>query len=223
MIKIILVDSNKEYRNDLFASLSCQEDFTVAGLGKDGYEAIRLTEQLRPDIVLLEQELPPLNGIKTATMLKCRSPSTAVVILSSGNESRTMFQAFNNCIAGCIGKAAGFEQLYLAIRLVYHGGRLITPEIAAQMAKIASQNSLLKKGEALPDQKRQEVPASISRSELKIMDSIGRGLTNREIAEQLSLREGTVRNYISSVLQKIGLRDRTQVAIYALQHDLAAD
>jgi DNA-binding NarL/FixJ family response regulator len=133
-----------------------------------------------------------------------------------------MFQALNSCIAGYIGRAASPELINFAVRLVYHGGRLITPELANHMAKIASrENSRFSK--LLTGPKWEELPASISRSELEIMDRIGRGLTNREIAKQLSLGEGTVRNYISSVLQKTGLRDRTQVAIYALRHDLSAD
>jgi DNA-binding NarL/FixJ family response regulator len=215
MIKIVLVDSQEEHRRSLFTCLSCQKDFFLAGLGKDGYEAIRLVEMYKPDIALLELELPLINGIKAAFLLKHRAPSTSVIILSSGGNHRNILRAFSSCIAGYISKATSPELLNDAIRVVYHGGKLISSEIADQLSRSFTAG-------IFPGEPRKAiVPISISYTELEIMGRIGRGLSNREIAEQLSLREGTVRNYISALLQKIGLHDRTQIAIYALRHDLA--
>jgi DNA-binding NarL/FixJ family response regulator len=219
MIRLFLADSHAECRSSLFANLSCQEDFEVIGLGKDGYEAIRLAENLKPDIALLEMELPPVGGIKTANILKRKFPAMSVILLSALEKDRGVLNSFSSYIAGYVSKTAGRELLFVAIRAVYHGGRLITPELADHFDVMMSQ-SRSSQTSGSPT-KKDSVPVIMSRTEMVIMSHISRGLTNREIAEQLSLREGTIRNYISSALQKTGLHDRTQLEIYTLQHDLA--
>ncbi|MDR1929542.1 MAG: response regulator transcription factor [Treponema sp.] len=226
MIRLVLADSHEEYRGSLFNCLSRQKDFELIGLGKDGYEAIRLTENLKPDVTLLDMDLPPLGGIQLAELLTKKCTTMAVIILNSGEGERLL--GFNGCIAGYLNKTTGPELLYDAIRTVYHGGRLITPGLAEQIDRVMLRKGypiLLKDREYQygpePVKARKEIPPNISRKELEIMGCIGRGLTNREIAEKLRLREGTVRNYISVLLQKTGLHHRTQVAIYALKHGLA--
>jgi DNA-binding NarL/FixJ family response regulator len=144
-----------------------------------------------------------------------------VILLSALEKDRSVLNSFSSYIAGYISKTAGRELLFVAIRAVYHGGRLITPELADFFDVMMSQSRSSQVSRNPSKAKKDSVPVIMSRTEMAIMSHISRGLTNREIAELLSLREGTIRNYISSALQKTGLHDRTQLAIYSLQHDLA--
>ena len=236
MIRIVIVDSQEGYRNYLYEYLSKQNDFEVAGLGADSYEAIKLVEVHKPNIVLMEMNLPQGDGLKTAALIKYRSPHTSVII-SGDDKERRIFSAFSSDISGYITKQADSELLCHAIRAVYCGGSLVSPEIVIKFRSIANNMAgkiLKSRGELRTAQfgngnqstgkysgnSSVERPRIISPSEIQIMGFLGQGCTNREIAEKLHLSEGTIRNYVSSLLQKTGFRDRTQMAIYAIKTGL---
>jgi DNA-binding NarL/FixJ family response regulator len=222
VIRITIIDSREEYREELYNILNCQDDFEIIGLGKDGYEAVRLVDLNKPDVILLNIDLPYVDSVKTASLIKARSPSTGVVIFSEVVDSRYIFNAFHSGVSCYLSKKTAPDFLFQSIRMVYHGGSLIAPEFTAGTNRIFSALT-----EYIPAQKNSPVqrkkphlPKNVSHTELRVIGCVGKGLTNREIAEQLELREGTVRNYISSVLQKTGLRDRTQLAIFSIEHGL---
>ena len=235
MIRILIVDSHEEYRNELCEFLSNQNDFTVVGLGGDSYTAIKLADSLKPDIVLMDTNLPMGDGIKTAALIKYRSPRTSIIVNWDGKDKRVFLNIFNS-ISGYITKEPDNKLLCHGIRAVYYGGSLVAPEIAKKIKSITAgltENMLNSHGELLPirfskqaesriakernDRSIAVLPRSISYSEMQIMGYVGLGYTNKEIAKKLCLTEGTVRNYLSSVLHKTGFRDRTQVAIYAIK------
>jgi len=237
MIRIVITEGQTEYRKHLYEYLSNQVDFEIAGAGADAYEAIKLVDIHKPDIVLLDMNLPHGDGIKTATLIKCRSPQTSVII-SGDTKERRVFSIFFSGISGYITKQTSTELLCHAIRAVYYGGSLLSAEIVMKIRTIAVNlvgKILRSRGELrttqfrgkipdarkYPDNPAFELPRTISPSEIQIMGFVGQGNTNKEIAEKLGLTEGTVRNYISSVLQKTGFRDRTQVAIYAVRAGLS--
>jgi DNA-binding NarL/FixJ family response regulator len=244
MIKIVIIDGQEAYRESLKPLLSAQQDFEVAGVGKDGYDAIRLVDSLKPDIALLDIKLDLIDGVKVSSILKCRSVSTAIIILTDVDDTRYVLGAICNGVSGYLLKNSGIEILARAIRAAYKGGCLLTPEIAAKTFRIFSEffQAFPKELAAFPketaafsqtataqrttkqlyrlQEASEPLPLNISKMELQIMNYIGQGLPNKEIAERLRLREGTVRNYISSVLQKTGLHDRTQVALYAVKAGL---
>ena len=223
MIRILIVDSHEEYRNKLCEFLSNQNDFTVVGLGGDSYTAIKLVDSLKPDIVLMDTNLPLGDGIKTAALIKYRSPRTSIIVNWDGKDKRVFSNIFNS-ISGYITKEPGNKLLCHGIRAVYYGGSLVAPEIAKKIKTITAGltenmlNSHITKERN--DRSIAILPRSISRSEMQIMGYVGLGYTNKEIAKKLCLTEGTIRNYISSVLHKTGFRDRTQVAIYAVKAGL---
>jgi DNA-binding NarL/FixJ family response regulator len=237
MIAIVIINNNKKCRDCIRANLLCQKDFRVAGLGGDIYEALKLVDAHKPDIVLMDISLD--DEVKTAALIKNRSPGTSIIIYTDGKERRILTLVFSG-ISGYITKKADPELLYLGIRTVYRGGRLMTSEIASNCNTIAAKMAdevlksrgelrgftmpLVEKTES-PDpadtaDTRPELPGTISLVELRIMGFVGQGYTNRQIAEKLMLREGTVRNYVSAVLQKTGLHDRTQMAVYAIKSGL---
>jgi DNA-binding NarL/FixJ family response regulator len=236
MIHIVVVDSQEDYRGYLCEYLSNQDDFKIIGSGKDSYEAVKLVETYKPDIVLLEIPLPLDDGIKTADLIKYRSPHTSVIIHWDGKERR-IFSVLFNGVSGCITKQINRELLCHSIRTVYHGGSLVAPDVADKFRTITASltgNILISRGELRTTQfnrKRRdtvqndsggiaELSRNISPAEKQIIGFVGQGCTNREIAEKLYLSEGTIRNYVSAVLQKMGFRDRTQVAIYAVKAGL---
>ena len=236
MIRIVIVEGQNDYRNYLHKYLSNEKDFIVVGSGCDSYEAVRLVDEHKPDIVVMDMDLPLKDGMKTASLIKYRSPQTSVIIRDDGRERR-LFSFFFSGVSGYITKQENSALLCHAIRAVFHGGRLISPEFIVKFRKIANNlagNILKSRGdlrssqfkEGKPNSKKyscdtsSELPQTISPSEIQIMSFVGQGYTNKEIAEKLSLTEGTVRNYVSSVLQKTGFRDRVQVAIYAVKAGL---
>jgi DNA-binding NarL/FixJ family response regulator len=242
----VIVDSNEAYQHCLCRNLSSQDDFTIAGSGKDGYEAVKLIDVHKPDIVLMNILG---DGVKTASLIKYRSPGTAILAYIDGSEERRIFTAFFCGISGYITKKADPELLCLAIRTVYLGGHLIAPDVAPHFTTIAARivgDVLKSRGElrgtgqpadqsgkaAVPGQTavelhsrgrgllRKDLPKTVSPAEIQIMGLVGEGFTNRQIARELNLSVGTIRNYVSAVLQKTGLHDRTQVAVFAIRNGL---
>lgn len=240
-IKIVIIDHNEKYRNYLGVRFSSQNDFKVTGFGSDGYEAVKVVDTCKPDVVLIDINLPLCDGVRTASLIKKRFPRTSVIVYSDTEERRIFSAAFSG-ISGFITKKTEPELLYQAIRTVYHGGHLWTSDIASRLDKIATQmaNHVLKsRGELrtarpifgnLPvktgrDDAGLEIPShtlpgTLSPLEMQIISFLGQGFATKQIAAKLKLSEGTVRNYISTVLQKTGLHSRTQVAIYAVKSGL---
>jgi DNA-binding NarL/FixJ family response regulator len=238
-IKIVIIDNCEKSRDHLGACLSSQNDFKVTGFGSDGYEAVKVVDTCKPDVVLID--IPFCDGVKIAALLKKRFPDISVIIHSDTTERRIFSVAFSG-ISGFITKKIEPELLYQAIRTVYYGGYLWTPDIASRFDKIAAQlaetvlksrgelraaRSVFEKVQVPRDDNDNGLetppgmlPNTISPSEMQIISFVGQGLTNKQIAAKLKLSEGTIRNYLSTVLQKTGLRDRTQVAIYAVKSGL---
>jgi DNA-binding NarL/FixJ family response regulator len=237
LIRIVIVDGHEKFRNYLCKHISDQKDFEIVGVGSDNYQAVILVDRYKPDIVLMDTNLPMGDGMKTAALIKYRSPQTSI-IATWDEEEKHIFSVFFNNISGYITREENSNLLCHAIRAVYHGGSLVTPEVILKLKTIAvnlTGFALKPRRELRPaqivkkkwdvknhsDNSVGEPPRTISPSEFQIIGYVGKGYTNKEIAETLSLTEGTVRNYVSSVLQKTGLRDRTQMAIYAVKVGLS--
>ncbi|MDR2029456.1 MAG: response regulator transcription factor [Treponema sp.] len=226
MIKIVLIDGQDTYREGMKILLSAQGDFEILGVGKDEYEAIRLVDSLKPDIALIDINLHFIDGAQVISLLKYRSPATAIIILTSLDSDEYIHQAICGGASAYLLKGPEVDNIAEKIRTIYNGGSLMAPEITTKVFRMFSE--LAKNRYNLPGvysipEENLSMPSNISNVELRIMGFIGRGLSNQEIAEQLCLRVGTVRNYISSVLQKTALRDRTQVAIFAIHNGLIVE
>ncbi|MCL1814223.1 MAG: response regulator transcription factor [Treponema sp.] len=238
MIRIVIADGQEEFRNYLCKYLSNQNDFKIVGVGGDSYEAVKLVDLHKPDIVLMDTHLPLGDGIKTAALIKYRSPHTSVII-NGDNSERRVFSVLFSGVSGYITRQENSNLLCHAIRAVYYGGSFTDPDIflklktivtglAGNIVKSRGDLRTTQPGKIRKREKRNQgndptakLPRTISPSEMKIMGYVGKGYTNKEIAEKLHLTEGTIRNYVSSVLQKTGFRDRTQIAIYAVRTGIA--
>jgi DNA-binding NarL/FixJ family response regulator len=209
MIRIVIIDGKDSDRENTKNMLSEERDFKVVATGKDGYEAIRLAEVYRPDMALLDINLSYLDGVKTASILNSRYPHMGVIILTQLEDEQHMRNAISNGVSGYIFKNKGTEKLADMIRVIHASGCLIFPRTVVESVREEPQ----------PGEKRQ-FPFKLSRMEMQIIHYIGGGLENPEIAEKLRLKIGTIRNHISAILQKTALRNRTQLAIFAVQNGL---
>ena len=231
MINTVIINPQKQDQEKIASLLSNAGDFNVLALGKDGYDALKLIGSLKPDIAILDNQLDFIEGEEIPPLLKLRSPLTAVVILTARISDYQLYRAASNDVSGFVFKETDLETLPWILKCVSQGGCFISPALAARVLHlIASMNrknnqfqnnpaaKALFKGQENEELKAtpKEDPASyLSKMELRVLSHIGEGFESDEIAKDLNLAVGTVRNYVSSVMRKTGLRNRLQMARYA--------
>lgn len=213
MIQVLIADDQALIRESLQIILSTYKDIQVIGTVADGQEAMDSLSQLRPDVILMDIRMPKLDGVLATKMIKESYPDVKIIILTTFDDDDFIFSALKYGASGYILKGVSSEELYQSIQTVYKGGAMINPNIATKVFKIFSQMAQSNFAISV----KEENVADISVTEWKIIQQVGFGAANREIATKLFLSEGTVRNYLSGILSKLHLRDRTQLAIWAVQ------
>ena len=221
MIKIVLVDVNEEGKDQITNRISSHKDLMIQGTGKDNYDAIMLVSKFHPDIVMLNATLGIYDGVEITCILKRCSPSTEIVIFSSRIEDRLIREVVKGKITGCLLMSTDMDRLAVILRGIYHGEYYVNSRIAARAFQILGEYY---KGKVPEKEQSREKSISfilnLSRMELRILRLVADGCTSKEMAQTLSLKEGTIRNYISQVMHKTGLKTRTQVVLYALHNGL---
>lgn len=213
MIRVLIVDDQELFRESLKVVLSVSPGVEVVGAASGVQEALKAAASLRPDVVLMDIRMPGMDGVEGTRLIKERWPDMKVVVLTTFDDDEYVFGALKNGASGYLLKGSSVSELSKAIQIVHEGGAMLNPEIAS---KAIRQFSSMAKGSASLQVDRQG-EAELSRSERQVIQAVGRGLSNKEIAGELCLSEGTVRNAISGILSKLDLRDRTQLAIWAVQ------
>jgi len=238
MIKSIVISYQKQDREKIAALLSANGDIKVLASGKDGYDAIKLTGSLKPDIAILENHLEHIKGEEISPVIKVHSPSTAVVILVMRISDSQLLRAASNKVSGLVHTETDLNILPRVIRLISKGGSFISPALASRVLRLLSltnPGNTNKHGIAV-NRTRYRIPTKLSikylsgdnlmgklsRAEFRVLAHIGEGLTSSEIAEKLELTVGTVRNYVAAVKRKTGLSNRSQMARYALSCGIAS-
>ena len=222
MIKVMIADDQELIRDSLKIVLEQNGDMQVSALASDGQECLDLIEQDRPDVILMDVRMPEVDGVQATRIIKEKYPEVSIIILTTFDDDEYVFNALKYGASGYMLKGVSVSELSSAIRTVASGGAMINPEVVTKVVKLFSQ--MAKKGGASASTVETLGGAELfSRTERNIALLVGHGLSNKEIADQLSLSEGTVRNGLSSVLSKLGLRDRTQLAIWAVQTGLASE
>jgi DNA-binding NarL/FixJ family response regulator len=217
-----LVEHQASFRDSLQTLLSTQFDFNLVGVGKDAYDAIELAEQWKPDVVLLDGGLPLLNKMTALASLHSRAPSSAIILFDAEMDDETIKNAVLCGVTGLVLRRSVFEELNSAIRNVGAGNSYTSPDITRKTFSMLSE--LVRKTEGEGFNRTVEGGGrrlEIRRRELLVAGLVGEGRSNRQIADELDLKIGTVRNYISLILKKTGLRDRTQLALYAVEEGLS--
>ena len=225
MINLVTINTAKQERDKITELLSTQTNITIQAQGKDGYDAIRFTGSLKPDIVLLDNHLELINGEELPPLLKARSPSTAVVILAGRISDNQLYIAAKGEVSGFVNKETEMDLLSLILMHIFQGGCFISPVLAARILHLFSAKRV-RAGNDFRMNKNPQFPFRrdpieyLSKMELRILTYIGEGYASGEIAGKLDLAVGTVRNYISSVMRKTGLHNRSQMASFACYHGL---
>lgn len=216
MIKVLIAEDQEIIRQSLEIMLSNKPDIEIVGTAENGREAIRLTRKLLPDVILMDIRMPEMDGVQCIEVIKEALPQIKIIVLTTFDDDEYVFNALKNGASGYLLKGISVGELVEAIKIVYKGGALINPNIAAKVFKLFSHMANADYRVNVADNAIKD----IGKNELKIIQLIGMGMSNKEITEKLKFSEGTIRNYISSVLSKLNLRDRTQIAIYAVQTGL---
>ena len=211
MIGVLIVDDQELFRESLKVVLSVSPGIQVLDAASSVTEALKSAPARRPDVVLMDVRMPGMDGVEGTRLLKERYPGMKVIVLTTFDDDEYVFGALKNGASGYLLKGSSVSELSKAIQVVYEGGAMLNPNVAS---KAIQQFSSMAKGSLQVDGRGTE---ELSKSEWQIIRTVGCGMSNKEIAQELCLSEGTVRNTISSILSKLDLRDRTQLAIWAVQ------
>lgn len=216
MIKVLLVDDQELFRESLKIVLESAKDIEITGTACSVSEVMDMLHKNKSDVVLMDIRMPGTDGVEGTRMIKNLYPEIKVIVLTTFDDDEYVFGALKYGASGYLLKGSSISELSEAIQVAYSGGAMINPEIASKM--ISQFSTMAANTEKRKERSRQL--KEFTESEQKIIKAVGRGFSNKEIAAELFLSEGTVRNYISSILLKVGLRDRTQLAIWAVQAGL---
>jgi NarL family two-component system response regulator LiaR len=208
-IRLLVVDDQTVVREGLAAILSYYSDIEVIGQASDGIQAMEIIKKEKPDVVLLDMAMPNQDGLTTIPKIRESSPNTRILVVTAFAENDLVYQAIKAGALGYILKDATRDQLLQAIRDVDQGRASLQPSIAVKLIQeINHPTELLYTEDPL------------TRRELETIRLIARGLSNQEIAEKLVVNERTIAKYVSSILDKLHLANRTQAALYALREGI---
>ena len=210
-LRIIIVDDHEVVRLGLHTLLDRHPDFTVVAEAGTASEAVAKTLELEPDIVVMDIRLPGRSGIEACREITEQLPETNVIMLTSYAEDEMLFDAISAGACGYVLKQIGSDDLIRAVEAVSDGEALLDPAL--------TQRVFARVREAAR-QEQEQAFANLTDQEIRVLDQVAEGKTNREIAEKLFLGEGTVRNYVSSILSKLDLSNRTEAAAYAVKHSV---
>ena len=218
MINILIADDQELMRQSLKIMLSSQPNFAVTDTVSNGREVLESIKKSKPDIILMDIRMPEMDGVVCTQKVKEIAPDIKVIILTTFDDDEFVFNAIKFGASGYLLKGTSLKDLTSAITKVYNGKSIMNDEITGKVFRMFSQmaqtNQTIRVGEQLTGKLRE--------SEWKIIECVGRGMSNKEIAQRLHLSEGTIRNSLSVILSKLGLKNRTQLGIWAVQTDTAA-
>lgn len=210
-VRVVIVEDQALVRGGLATLLGLEDGVEVAGEAADGVEALELVAEVDPDVALVDVRMPRMDGIELIRHLKERNARVRCIVLTTFEDDRYVFEGLAAGARGYLLKDTPPEELAAAVRRVQAGQAVLGGEITA---KVVEEFGRLARAPG----ERQPGLESVSERELEVLKLVARGLSNREIAQKLFITEGTVKNHITSVLRKLGLRDRTQAALYASEH-----
>lgn len=208
MIRLLLVNDQDIFRRGLAALLSAEPDLEIVVQARNGHEAITLTQTVQPDVILMDVRMPVCDGVQATREIHQHYPWIRVLVLTTFDDDEYIFQSLQVGALGYLLKRTPAKEIAAAIRLVAQGYSQLGPTIALKVfsklkASLPSPNPYLD---------------LLSKREVEVLRLVGQGKNNQEIAQELYLSEGTVKNHVSQILSKLDMRDRTQAALWAQQN-----
>jgi len=208
-IRILIADDHTLVREGTRQRLEREEDFEVVGEAGDGEEAVRLASQLKPDVAIMDVAMPNLNGIEATKRIKASRPATAILVLSAYDNDQYIYAALEAGANGYLLKNARGQQLVDAIRDVKAGEVVLDPHVARKVVQWFSSLSRGERVEGLPDY--------VSDRELDVLKLAAKGMSNKEIAAELSLSVRTVQSHLGNIFDKLGVSSRTEAVLRAIK------
>ncbi len=210
-IKVLIADDHLMVRQGLKQIVELEDDIEVVSQASNGKEAVKLTMEIQPDIVLMDINMPDLNGIQALSELKTMGCQSRVIVLTIHAEREYLLKTVQLGAAGYVLKDADSDVLIKAIRNVYKGKTYIQPTMTTELIKEFNQ------GATRIEKPKYEL---LTKREIEVLELITEGMLNKEIAAQLYISEKTVKNHVSNIFKKLNVSDRTQAAIYAFKHNI---
>jgi len=211
-LRILLVDDHILFRKGIAALLANKQDFTVVGEAADGLEAIQRVEEVTPDIILMDIEMPHCDGLTAVKEIKAMRPEIDIIMLTVSDSDENLFQAIKYGAKGYLLKDLEPDQLYHMLDGIRQGEAPISGIMAARILQELSQPDL---------PPADETAEALTKREIEVLQEVATGASNKAIAEQLNITEHTVKIHLRSILQKLHLNNRVQAAVYAVREGLA--
>ncbi|MEU7820484.1 response regulator transcription factor [Catellatospora sp. NPDC049133] len=205
--RVVVVDDQRLIREGIASLLGIQDGVEVVGTAADGHEAVEVALRTGPDVVLMDVRMPGMDGVAAVAVLSAKLPACRVVMLTTFDDQDYVVRALQAGAAGYLLKDLPSRELAAAVKLAHAGVLPLDPAVVARLTA------------AVP---RRTPAVALSVRETEILRLVAQGMTNREIGRELHLSEGTVKNHMSRILDRLGLRDRTQAAVYARDHGLTS-
>jgi DNA-binding NarL/FixJ family response regulator len=209
-IKILVVDDHPVVRDGLAAILGTQSDFSIVGEASNGEEAVHLAAELKPDVVLLDLEMPGMDGVETLRQLRVVQPESNTLVFTAFDTDERILSAIRAGAQGYLLKGVPREELFKAVRVVSAGGSLLQPVVASKLLQHVS----------TPPDERDHGLDSLTEREMEVLKLLAHGRTNKEIAALLFISERTVKFHVSSILKKLDVGNRTEAVSLAAHHGL---
>ncbi|MGH9069084.1 MAG: response regulator [Acidimicrobiales bacterium] len=211
-IRVLVADDQALFRRGLFVVLGAEGGIEVVAEAADGAEAVAKVAELAPDVVLMDVRMPGVNGIEAARTISETAPATKILMLTVSDDEDDLYEAVKAGACGYLLKEISVEEVAAAVRAVVRGQSLISPSMASK---------LLTEFATLSKRAEQRFPApTLTNRELEVLSLAARGLSNRDIAEQLFISENTVKNHVRNILEKLHLHSRMQAVMYAVRERL---
>jgi len=211
-IRTLIVDDQRLVREGIASLLKIQDGIMIVGTAVDGQQAIARAEEMRPDVILMDVRMPVMDGVQATERIRAQVPECKVLMLTTFDDEEYIIKSLRAGAYGYLLKDTPAESLAQAIKLTYAGIYQLAPSVAGKLVG-NWQKSITTPS---PD----PIEHDLTERELEVLQWVATGASNREIAEKLVVSEGTVKNHVSNILSRLGLRDRVQAALYAREHQL---